>query len=536
MKKIIKNQNGGSAPTGTQSWFQTYGGNIASNLLDKFPNSGQFFNGNNFEMGKLRGGISNALLSSGNPYAMAAGLLYGIGNKVGVFSDTSQGLGTWNDLGNAALSLIPGLKYILPKTDKLQISKEAQALGDQAYRGSIHEMRTTQQNSGLNIGFGINEQRNRANKFENQNKKFETIGTGALNDSWAVASNAQNMAKENVYRKMGGYKKTSLYGKLGMKIERAKQISSQIKDEKNVFKPTSAEDDKVFFDSLTFDETPIFQEGGKSPSAPKLNSVESGESPIGFSESGIPLYLKGDGTIGPVENIGENNLFDLIKNSNANFAKRLQDPNRKFIKLENGEWGNFKLAWSEDETGVIVYPEIQEIDGKLIDLSNDPDKAWELAIKHKDYVYFPSREAAEWFTTHYKDYYKGFQTEPQTSKEPQQFKEGGQMNVIPEGSLHARLHHMEGADNLTKKGIPVVDNEGNQQAEVERAEIIFNKEVTDKLEELLKKFSSDEYTAKEKDDFAIEAGKLLSTQIIENTDDRAGLINKVENEQIQSNN
>ena len=37
MKKIIKNQNGGSAPTGTQSWFQTYGGNIASNLLDKFP-------------------------------------------------------------------------------------------------------------------------------------------------------------------------------------------------------------------------------------------------------------------------------------------------------------------------------------------------------------------------------------------------------------------------------------------------------------------------------------------------------------------
>jgi hypothetical protein len=36
------------------------------------------------------------------------------------------------------------------------------------------------------------------------------------------------------------------------------------------------------------------------------------------------------------------------------------------------------------------------------------------------------------------------------------------MNVIPEGSLHARLHHMEGADNLTKKGIPVVDNEGNQ--------------------------------------------------------------------------
>jgi hypothetical protein len=40
-------------------------------------------------MGQVRGGVSNILLSSGNPYAMAAGLLYGIGNKAGVFSDTS---------------------------------------------------------------------------------------------------------------------------------------------------------------------------------------------------------------------------------------------------------------------------------------------------------------------------------------------------------------------------------------------------------------------------------------------------------------
>jgi hypothetical protein len=70
------------------------------------------------------------------------------------------------------------------------------------------------------------------------------------------------MALQDKHVKSGGYKKTSLYGKLGMKIERVKQISSQIKNEENVFKPTSAEDDKAFFDSLVFDETPIFQEGG----------------------------------------------------------------------------------------------------------------------------------------------------------------------------------------------------------------------------------------------------------------------------------
>jgi len=41
-----------------------------------------------------------------------------------------------------------------------------------------------------------------------------------------------------------------------------------------------------------------------------------------------------------------------------------------------------------------------------------------------------------------------------------EFKEGGSINVIPDGALHARLHHMEDAEDLTKKGIPVVDNNG----------------------------------------------------------------------------
>ena len=104
------------------------------------------------------------------------------------------------------------------------------------------------------------------------------------------------------------------------------------------------------------------------------------------------------------------------------------------------------------------------------------------------------------------------------SQEIQQFKSGGSMNVIPEGSLHARLHHMEDADGLTKKGIPVVDNQGNQQAEIELNEIIFRKEVTNKLEELAKDGSTEA---------AIEAGKLLVTEIFENTDDRTGLIEEV---------
>jgi len=45
---------------------------------------------------------------------------------------------------------------------------------------------------------------------------------------------------------------------------------------------------------------------------------------------------------------------------------------------------------------------------------------------------------------------------------PQAFKQGGQMNVIPEGALHKNKNHMELAKKgeITHKGVPVIDNNG----------------------------------------------------------------------------
>ena len=105
-----------------------------------------------------------------------------------------------------------------------------------------------------------------------------------------------------------------------------------------------------------------------------------------------------------------------------------------------------------------------------------------------------------------------------------EFQNGGSINVIPDGALHARKHNMEDADNLTKKGIPVVDNKGEQQAEIEKEELIFRLEVTQKLEELEKKYYSEEYSQKEKDEYALEAGKLITEELLHNTKDNAGLL------------
>ena len=104
------------------------------------------------------------------------------------------------------------------------------------------------------------------------------------------------------------------------------------------------------------------------------------------------------------------------------------------------------------------------------------------------------------------------------------FQKGGTINVIPEGALHARKNNME-MDGITKKGIPVVDKEGEQQAEIERNEVILRLEVTQKLEELSKIYYSEESSEEEKEQAALDAGKLLSDEILYNTQDNTGLLN-----------
>lgn len=102
---------------------------------------------------------------------------------------------------------------------------------------------------------------------------------------------------------------------------------------------------------------------------------------------------------------------------------------------------------------------------------------------------------------------------------------GTDTNILPEGSLHARLNHLQNTnpelEDTTRKGIPVLDEQGNQVAEIERDEIVLRLEVTQKIEELMKDGS---------DEAMIEAGKLLVSEIIDNTQDNTGqIIEEVEN-------
>ena len=121
-------------------------------------------------------------------------------------------------------------------------------------------------------------------------------------------------------------------------------------------------------------------------------------------------------------------------------------------------------------------------------------------------------------------------------------KEGMTINIIPDGALHARKHHMEDTnDEMTKKGIPVIsiaekgdildyekDNktpktiaEGGeviQHAEIEKEEVILHLGLTKQLEKLMKDNTIES---------TIEAGRLLAKELMENTQDNTSLTEKL---------
>lgn len=114
-----------------------------------------------------------------------------------------------------------------------------------------------------------------------------------------------------------------------------------------------------------------------------------------------------------------------------------------------------------------------------------------------------------------------------TSDDIQKFQNGGSI-LIPDGALHAHKHHMEDvnpelAEDLTKKGIPVVSTDENgevtQVAEIERQEIIFEKSLTEQIEKLWKDGS---------EEAMIEAGKLIAETLMTNCDDNVNLVKEVE--------
>lgn len=110
---------------------------------------------------------------------------------------------------------------------------------------------------------------------------------------------------------------------------------------------------------------------------------------------------------------GEVSYARRYKHNYPEFWGRLTQLNKESIS----DWedprshATHKLSWGTNEDKVIVYPEVQKINGKLIDFSRPPYHQFagmDNALETGNYVEAPSEDIADNFTKTYKQNYKGF--------------------------------------------------------------------------------------------------------------------------------
>ena len=404
----------------------------------------------------VRKTAQQVLLSTGNPIAMVIGATSMLSDKVGGTASATKGLGTINDVGNFLASQVPFLGFAGANMGK-------QFQSDELAGSSMYAWNSTA--DGL-FGGKILVGKGRAKDLTQTNNMQRSMATNILKDAKLDFIGAQDpryyMAAQNELN--GGYSQVAKHGAV---LQFSKRILSKNKIKKQ-------------------------QDGGQ----------------VIYTTKGPEIHLTRSRTL--------DELVDYVEQQNPEFWKRMSGEDKNYIVNSDGSYSSLLMAWGTDDNGnAIVFPLVQYNDNNELQIFND-EEAFRRAVETNNYVIMTPDEAEE-FTSYYKESEKLSHIYNNYQNYVDEFKEGGKVNVIPEGALHKNKHHLEEIDekfeDVTTKGIPViVESEGEvvQQAEVERQEIIFRLEVTKKLEELSKKHT---------DDAAIEAGKLLVQEILYNTID-----------------
>lgn len=451
----------------------------------------------------------------------------GVYNNTGTETAFTIGDGVSNILGmiNPAFGLAPkgimagikGINNLLgKKTQKFSVDNSTIEQVGGSYGGSVADITNAVSKADTKYGLFSSGSRKRANKLIDEARTQQNILASiadTTSDQLAMINDLNYLNYD--FGLSGGYNQRYMRAaKQGMKIQdKIKLVKSRRLDH------------IINVDTQKVEQ---FQDGGSITTSEIVWEPVIEEFKDGGSLEWEPVISEPNRTI--------EELIEFAKKQNPRFIQRWSEPLR-YIKLnKKDKEGNTYWEHSTHQMthiGNQAFPFIQEIDGKLL-LFTDKDEALKSAIKNNNVLTFNNEDEAKLFAENYKQGWKQFfETDPTTvnpESEINYFKDGGtiQKNVIPEGALHKNKHHIENTEGLTQKGIPVIDNDNQQTAEVEREEIIFTLEVTKALEDNYHKYYNEETKQSEKDQLAIETGKLLVEQILHNTDDRAQLIAKCE--------
>lgn len=237
---------------------------------------------------------------------------------------------------------------------------------------------------------------------------------------------------------------------------------------------------------------------------------------------------RNEGSDAPKEDL-QTRVAKLLSNSN-NLAWAVDTPVSKLpvgkysIIEDGGNWYAY-----------LNYVETTDDGKKVIVYNNNPDQDPKIFAQELSKFMSPEEMA------NFKPIAQGSNVEEVRKLAEQataMLKQGGKLinigssdkNIIPEGALHAHKNNLDIAD-ITNKGIPVISAEEGgkvtQHAEIEREEIIFNLDFTEEMERITNEFNSSD-DAEERNNLAIELGKMATYEIMKNTKDYTGLIKTTE--------
>lgn len=462
-------------------------------------------------MDSVYDGISDAAMSLGPVGMLAGGIMKGgalLGKGLNALGGGTDGMTSTDAiLGSSFLSLTPlGLVngFGGKKADTITKDNEAFAQVGSSYTGSESSVNDALQKSGKKYGLFSSRARKRANEEIAEAKRQQSIISDISQDVQDRTAIRTAMAAINGnrrgFRMQGGYDQAAIrVGRQGMPIELLEKARTIIKAQQG----TKISDPfQVYLQSLP-------------------------ENQRDSTNYRVKDYWEYNGRPKDFEEAKRKGMF-VEQEDFDDTGKSLGKSWHGFTVAENPNTGELEFMKSSS------HPTIQkELDWYNSDDGADFRSQYELVKTEPYYKYVKRKTPIKQETPQHKNGGSIIELISETTislVDPlnvPEFQNGGSINVIPDGALHARKHNMN-LDGITEKGIPVVSEKDNgkieQQAEIEKEEVIFRLEVTQKLEELEKKYYSEEASQKEKDEYALEAGKLITEELLHNTKDNAGLL------------
>ena len=531
---------GGSAVNAIQQWKS---GNQGGAIRTAADGTRQLFSGLHKNDSSLTQGINQGysavqdIVGEVNPYASALMSLGALGGDVfkwvggGTDQQTTTDKIMDSDFFSWNIGALNGLAG--SRTQQFGARKDVLAAGGNDYTGSSKNILEAADKAGKKYGLFSSGSRRSANrlidKMRGQQNTMESI-TNLARDRRDMALSTQQLNSYSYMNKLNGGWDYTLAAKQGAKLARIKHIIDlqqrrvieSLQESVAEFKYGGQIEE---WEPLFYEPISKFKEGG---------TIEQEEWTPAFFENGgeleqTPVITLQDG--GQVEKWDFETWFNSIPSQyrapQYDYQMAFNVLDKEILKNHAKDPNQFHLpsvSGIEDKDGRIPFLKL----GKRGE-NKEVDKEFTEFYEHDRGKDFRSKYDVIYNKDRYYYVPKKFKDGGELSKGESKLEETNQKNVIPDGALHKNKHHMENTEGLTQKGIPVIDNDGEQQAEIEVNEIIFSLEVTKKLEELYKSYSHYTTSQKEKDDLAIEAGKLLVQEILFNTEDNTGLINTLKN-------